>query len=122
AVLAFDLPISIKRPKGCPKGWSSVRDLDGRVIVGSVTSRDDEFGYRAVSGAKEHALTVEQMPEHDHRFFGSVVGGEHDIQFMSVGKGNHKLIPKWTSTKSAGKGEPFTNMPPYMALFFCKKD
>ena len=115
AVVAFDLST------GCPNGWSPIRDLNGRVIVGAHKDRAAEFGYRAIGGAKEHALTVEQMPEHVHRFFGNV-GGEHDIQFVSAGKGTTRLKPERTWTKSAGKGEPFTNMPPYMALFFCKQD
>lgn len=116
AVMAFDLA------NGCPDEWSLISDFEGRVIVGAHKDRAAEFGYRAIGGEEKHRLTVEQMPKHQHAFIGGVGGGEHDIQFKSAGKGIAKLKPGQTVTISAGKGEPFTNMPPYMALFFCKKD
>ena len=66
AVIAFDLPISADTPEGCPVGWSPLTDLVGTMIVGADTARSNEFGYRAIGGEKEHALTEDELAAHTH--------------------------------------------------------
>lgn len=130
AVMAFDLP------NGCPLGWKSFKEARARVIVGvgdpSRTARKlgfdingrplTELAYRQHGGEEKHRLTIEELPRHDH-------GTRYALSGRSLGwgPGSHP-IP--TSTRraesqkdwSAGRNIPHNNMPPFIALYYCKKN
>ena len=110
AVIAFDLA------DGCPSGWSPIPDLDRRVIVGAVTTRNAEFGYRAIGGEKEHTLTIEEMPRHTHAYIETILPEEGTGQGGLLGN----IVREERNSKPAGKSQPHNNMPPFIALYFCK--
>ena len=132
AVVAFDLPT------GCPGGWSQMQDLDGRVIVGAQAVRTAAFGYRAIGGEEKVTLTVAQMPKHQHmnsrRYAMLFANGDETIDLSSLPvRKIDKQARKYTdmrqsdkneyyNTKFMGDGKQHNNMPPYLALYFCKKD
>lgn len=130
AVMAFDLP------NGCPEGWSRFDEGSGRMIVG-VGKRvgiDGSFRLLADSngsvyqtgGAENHTLTVPEMPSHSHDFLGNKVlrGGNHGIGTdLAVGDGaNYGNWAPSGSISNAGLSAPHNNMPPYIALYFCRKE
>ena len=126
AVVAFD------REDGCPSGWSEYRDADGRFIVG--TGRHsvhdaygnvlDELEFGAEGGERTHRLKVKEMPEHHHRhWFSNGAGSDDapDADFRPHESGGRDYAQR-RDTTATGDNKPHNNMPPYIALRFCRLD
>lgn len=141
AVVAFD------RPGRCPSGWSNFDEATSRVIVGAYFDRgaavveaptEDENGeklsarhYRMWGGEENHELTVPEMPKHQHvveglRTLGPATGDRNsDIPtaVLTETKGWHGVYSDAKTTNDVPEtGHPHNNMPPYIALYFCKKE
>ncbi len=126
-------------------GWSTYTPATARVIVGA----GDEFhpkhrewlmqlstggfeprelpDYRAESGGGELevTLTEAEMPRHSHGHQDSF--WDTDTQpppkaSLAGGTWGYEISTADKSTLPAGRGQPHNNMPPYIALYFCKKD
>lgn len=130
AVMAFD------RPDGCPSGWVDLAEVEpdlfvGRTIVsqGSAPGREAR-GFRDVGGTEAHTLTNEEMPAHRHDSgnvteLGPATGnGRLDIPNadMNGGPGWYGVSATSKPTTAVGGNQPHNNMPPYIALYFCKKE
>lgn len=114
AVVAFN------RAGGCPPGWSEVRELAGRFILGA----GDGYRYNEIGGEVEVFLTIDDMPAHahstvtpDYSFTVNAVGGNRRM-LDEAGTGS-SMVESDTHTASTGGGAPHNNMPPYIALFWC---
>lgn len=114
----------------CPKGWISFK-VPGHVIVGA--GADSPYRFRDQGGEAKHTLTVGEMPSHEHHV--------RDFEWgHTVNKDDSQVKPRidvddghpWEDrpgnplfgrlvTDAKGKGEAHNNMPPYIALYFCKK-
>lgn len=87
-------------------------------------------------GAEKHTLTEQQMPSHTHELLSPK--NEHrllDYLALYQGDGMHDWLwarhnpeaiynineNSWPELSVEGGGEPHNNMPPYVALYFCKK-
>ena len=97
----------------CPVGWSVYSAGVGRMIVGAGGGR----GLGAMGGAETHTLTVAEMPSHSHETPRSA-NSVNDNHLRGEGD-NQRAGPR---TSPAGGGQPHNNMPPYVALTFCRKD
>lgn len=130
AVLAFD------DPNGCPAGWTPYTRADGRVIIGVTTGKSplSQRFYGEEGGAEGVTLNEAEMPAHAHGLslsLGEGLGNSgQDWQLMwydsTAGKVAN-LVASNTArdgapTPLAGDGQPHENMPPFIALFYCKKD
>ena len=131
AVMAFDLP------NGCPMGWKTFEEATSRVIVGAYADRaagnitaptEDENGnalsarhYRNWGGTEKHKLEISELPSHDHAYIDRYVVSRGDAEMMTDGP-----IRGWRdherTTKQKGGNIPHNNMPPYIALHYCKKE
>ena len=124
AVLPRDTVIAFAGQE-CPTGWVTYEEAQGRFISGVNTDRrhgltNHRFG--EISGEEKHILTAEEMPSHTH-------GPEHEywfhagvrkVKFDQAQAGfKHGLVK--ASIGEAGGSQPHNNMPPYIALNFCKK-
>lgn len=135
--------VAFARKSECPDGWSPYLQGAGRVIVGVGAGNFDRFGNSLTSrkfeepgGGEAVTLTEPQMPGHDHRVgikmavnpdanhgWGVInsrqnSGARHlDRVFTKSGTEPHML-----EVGSTGSSQPHNNMPPYIALYFCKKD
>ena len=143
AVVAFDFDIKIS--SGCPKGWNFFEPAGGRVIVGagdhqnkwfrsetgevvSITIyptyvQDIRAGFsetassRATGGEERVTLTVAEMPSHSHDL---PVNSDPSAQGLKWQNGYNKKTGM--STSEAGDSQPHNNMPPYISLYYCKKN
>lgn len=112
----------------CPDGWSPLADVRGRVILGAGghTNRDEsgkklrEYEHADNGGEETHALTVPEMPAHSHVIS---KGGTDTAILGTAGAswGVRKTNGPETSELEGG-GNAHNNMPPYIALYYCKKD
>jgi len=136
AVLAFD---SVNG-EACPSGWSIFDPAIGRMILGAGSTvnglpPNNQRAFRpawsdnpetAVGGEERVALATSEIPEHRHN---TVTRGGY-----TRGQGDQGDAVYWVSDdergatlgvlamKEAAKGAAHNNMPPYIALYFCKKD
>ena len=120
AVVAFDLP------NGCPDGWTEFADAAGRTIIGQGSGMDDGNGkpltgrkYRGHGGEEKVKLTVAEMPTHGHS--GVTAVGSYNAAHLAT-QDSQNLPQARGSIGASGSSKPHNNMPPYIALYFCKKD
>ncbi len=128
-IAAFDLS------GGCPNGWSPFAEGQGRMIVGASFGIDDNLfrdeeltqrKYRDHGGEEEVTLTVRQMPQHTHKLTGHMakdnqIGGSNHFYDIR-GEAPRRNDDVGLIVSSTGGSQPHNNMPPYIALYFCKKD
>jgi hypothetical protein len=133
AVVAFD------RPQGCPTGWTQFEEGSGRMIVG-VDGKKYRLPYEAgepvymMGGAEMHTLTEAEMPGHTHRISTDIgvdvhngLGGSKEDFGITKAFTDQPYKTRWTTVlddtlEITGGNEAHNNMPPYIALYFCKKD
>lgn len=132
AVVAFDR--GQRNGGACPSGWSLFESAGGRMIVGAGTNTNkDQNGSdlrdypsladdpeKAVGGQEKVKLKVSEMPKHSHIFTFS--DGTNSPRHVDNSHDEFGLKNSTENTSVAGEGQPHDNMPPYVALYFCKKD
>jgi hypothetical protein len=125
AVMAFDLPI------GCPAGWSVFEQAAGRTVIGTATAQQASansviaHGYRDNGGHETHKLTEAELPPLKFSF--NVNAAENNSAGDKFNVGGREFVavlksPTTINLNTAGKGDAVPTMPPYVALFYCKKD
>jgi hypothetical protein len=105
-----------------PAGWVEHTALSGRMPIGKNTADADfssTIGTLATGGSKTKALSVEEMPEHDHaignsrRNTGGGSGGDENHPTSFAGTRNH-------ITDKKGGGQAFSIMNPYRVVDFIR--
>jgi len=121
AVVAF---YADKGQQACPDEWSLYVEAKDRMIVGAGAL----YQYPGETGGEEQVtLTETQMPSHKHSFSGTEVitggWGEQAVRPVAVGgtQASGRYTPQGAISQTGG-GKSHPNMPPYIALYFCKKD
>ena len=138
-IAAFVLP-------SCPGGWSSFKEAGGRFIVGAGehleggnkdqinrTLSTYEISYvqgepkYQTGGEEKHQLIEDEMPEHNHSL-GRFRGEQNDfLAGSTAGFGiasnfnNRVEVAESKAISDTGKSQAHNNMPPYIALYFCRK-
>lgn len=130
AVIAFD------SANGCPNGWTEFSDAAGRTIIGQGSGMVDENGkslsarkHRQHGGEEKVTLNVAQLPEKRLRvlfekppyFIGLNNSQDPGYTLRHGGAGSGQGYSEFL-TEPLGEGQPHNNMPPYVALYFCKKE
>lgn len=143
AVIAYD------REAGCPTGWVPFEKGKARVIVGAGEKfmpgfdkgSDGNFltkrGHLEYGGAEHHTLMVDEITEHEHEYAEktngflmhtipgtNLPGGSLLLAISTNGEGRNSLIVEKSGgiVGRDGPAKPHNNMPPYIALYFCKKE
>lgn len=114
AVVAFD--------SECSDGWQEYRLGAGKFLLGAGKGKK----LHDVGGEENHTLTEEEMPNHNHKngpgqYLVRVTGGDTVLSNTDNSPGEIN-IRHGNVIREAGGGKPHNNMPPYIALHFCKKD
>lgn len=111
AVVAFD--------GACPDGWDPYQIAGGRFVVGAGDHPNGGTTHKpgATGGEEMHTLKIEELPSHSHPYssLSSVVGG------CGLEGCNSQLQKNDIQTGAIGEGKPHNNMPPYIALTYCKR-
>lgn len=138
AVVAFD------RSDGCPVGWTDYKEARGRTIIGATDHEGDPGNQPARSlgeslGNASVTLDDNNIPRHFHTsprvqdvpteneaFLFSVDRDSDEGRFLQLADSGSLKVVTRGRTSFAGaettRTEPFDNMPPYVALYFCKKE
>lgn len=116
----------------CPdKGWSPYTKAEGRFILGVGKGPLESFvGLETPGGQQKITLTTEEMPKHKHDLTSSVVTAHEGGEYITINRGPPQLERRKYSDASpgrdiaehAGNNKAHDNMPPYIALYFCRKD
>jgi len=132
AIVAFD------GEAACPPGWADLgkeqtERFSGRVLVvagpGTSVKSDDETGSKAVTsprsvgeqgGSELVKLEVEHLASHSHTQIWGQTSGELGAGYVgnSIESYNGKRFQNTTNT---GGNAPHQNMPPFIALRYCRK-
>lgn len=135
AVVAFD-DTSLREDE-CLPGWTPFEPGHGRTIIGAGTGEGlARREFRDKGGVEKHALIVEELAPHGHElkarfaFMNASGGTVLTVENFAVGRVEKGLGKKnqlsdsssFTETKPTGQGKPHENMPPFIALFYCRKD
>lgn len=98
----------------------NVPNLKGRVPIGRDPDDDDLWILGSNGGEKEHTLTVDEMPSHNH--------GIGVLTRIGAEGGNKNFVGgsdrTYTSTDiidAEGGGQPHNNLPPYVILNYIIK-
>ena len=124
--LPIDAVVAFDRADDCPSGWRQYGKASGRFIVG--TASDLRTG--DIGGSREHVLTVEEIPAHDHDVPWYQAGGSRLENPSSLDDDPRRLLDgfRWNrnsrrlSVEERGLGQPHNNMPPFLALQYCTPD
>lgn len=98
--------------------WEKVSQ--GRIPIGLDTSDIDFNTIGKTGGEKEHTLTINEMPNHNHKTiaYGQAASGE--TLASANGLGGNKEGADFNISKTGG-GQAHNNMPPYIVMAFWKR-
>ena len=112
---------SYKRCSSLPGSWLEVVEARGRVILGANPQGSNGFSARGVEttgGAERVQLSEAEMPAHNHN--GALMIKDGTLFGMNNEHRYHNSGAPTTLHKS-GRNAAHENMPPYIALYWCKK-
>ena len=128
AIVAFaDAPDGAMK-RSCndlPGDWENFTFADGRFILGAGILGDRTYMSGSKSGSPEVALTKEHIPAHDHEVDANLLlwkNGSGPKLGPSVSSAN--IVDNDLKVKVKNNelpGDAHDNMPPYIALTWCKK-
>ncbi len=148
--LSYQIELAIPREaivaftKPCEEldGWEDYSDSAGKFLLGAgrgvlrprgphkPSSELSEIQLSEVKagdqgGEEAHILTTNEMPEHNHdsgsgKYLVTITGNLTKENTDSKG-GNEINIKDGVKIRAVGKGMPHNNMPPYVALYFCRR-
>lgn len=111
--------------EGCPEGWIRFKEAEGRFILGAnARSQSDNSGKYYVSlqdGEERVALTVSELPSHSHLLPTDGAANGNAQSLVHSANNDEGIGPGSSKTDVTGGNQPHNNMPPYIALYYCKK-
>lgn len=136
AVLAFDRS---EKNGACPRGWTLFHEAGGRAIIGAGEHRNSGVSNypsysdnpnTSIGGLETVTLSPAQLPPHEHNLGeyagGSVnqgIGGGPYTYLFPHGSLGEAALGHYRSADSDGLlASPVNNMPPFIALYFCRRE
>nr|DAP90137.1 MAG TPA: Baseplate structural protein [Bacteriophage sp.] len=93
----------------------------GRIPVG-INIEDEDFNLAGKTGGeKEHTLTVNEMPSHNHGFYFDDENGTAGQKDVFTYKGYLKSRIIDTAIATSGRNKAHNNMPPYITCYMWKR-
>lgn len=112
-----------------PSGWvlcngqNGTPDLRDKFVLGA----GNNYTVGDTGGEKEHALTIDEMPSHNHSLYDSYYASTLSLTLVDVGSGSSTAVGEGDygrseiTTKDVGDGLAHNNMPPYYTLCYIMK-
>ena len=125
---AADLPVGavliLDSATGCPSGWKDMgTNWRGRSVVAAVRNANDIYAFGRTGGAEKHTLTGAEIPSHHHNLSLNTKSYKFDQFGSKFIRFNVTTGGKTAAGQSKDEtAKPHNNMPPYIALYFCKKE
>ena len=124
AVVAFDT-------ENCPPGWTEYQEANGRFVVGvGFDSQHNKYGNAvedktlgATGGSDQVKLEIDHLPSHFHENptrGNDDRGQEIEWALQATGRGQYGG-PHSRPTQTTGNDMPYDNMPPFVALQYCRR-
>ena len=114
AVLAFDNP-------KCPTGWDPLPAAQGRFVIGAGANGAEEYKVGQQGGADKVKLEIANLPSHSHAAVKpdtmGAGGGDRNFAHPLPSSLNKEPV----QTGKEGGDQPFSIMPPWYALTYCRK-
>jgi len=111
--------------EGCPVGWIRFKEAEGRFLIGADSRSNNGSGkywVRRQDGEEKVKLKPNEIPSHSHQLPTDGAQEKNDQQSLTnSGQSDEGIGPKSLLSGSFGGQEAHNNMPPYVALYFCKK-
>ena len=103
-------------------GWHPYGIMAGHFPLATGRGQDDRgetitFNLGMTGGEYQHQLSIDEMPEHAHRYLDRYNRGVRGDYGDDEPTEHHNDF--WRTTKPRGRNHPHNNMPPYLALNFC---
>jgi len=123
--------------RGCPEGWTDVATSEPEVFAGrfpvaaGVGIPEEVPRHRDLGGTAQVQLSPSDLPPHAHDLplrFARVPGVETDRAGSGLITGSARdqlAVPARTGrerTGTSGMGTPVENRPPFVALYWCRRD
>ena len=103
-------------------GFTWERELIGMTPIGLDVNDNDFNTIGKTGGEKEHKLTIEEMPSHNHAIKKQVDNNSGNS--VSVGSGSSNLYYQSgdnVTTNSTGGNQPHNNLQPYQVVAYWKR-
>ena len=97
--------------------WERIEDV-------FLLASGSQFPAGSVGGEINHTLTVDELPEHTHRYKRHSLNrddAEPETGQDAYGVSNKTLEERMGTSESTGGGQPHNNMPPYLAVYVWKR-
>lgn len=100
--------------------WTQIKDT-------FLLASGDTYKAGSTGGEASHALTVEEMPSHNHKFAYEESSASNTQSRIAIPSSNLSVgSKKWRTTSSdlileTGGGQAHNNMPPYLAVYVWKR-
>lgn len=104
-------------------GFTWQRCLVGKFPVGYDSSDTDFNTIGKTGGEKEHTLTLNQIPEHNHELYGALSSsssGTRRINTLNATYSQMGLIAN-DCMQEVGGGQPHNNLPPYEVVAYWRR-
>jgi hypothetical protein len=113
----------------CPDGWKWFTPASGRFIVGAGPEINKDvngldltvYGPGTIGGMENQTLSVNQLPPQSIKISGLASVSRVD-RFNAGGKDYPVVGVSSGTIDTGGAGAPISNMPPYLALYYCVKE
>lgn len=102
-------------------GFTWERIAEGKFPVGYNPNDADYNQIGATGGEKEHTLTIDEMPSHQHELSLANYGSEKVSAVVWSNQNSQKFAYAFDMINSKGGDQPHENRPPYIVMAFWKR-
>ena len=93
---------------------------NGRTLVGVDTSQTEFNSVEKTGGEKEHTLTINEMPEHDHNLIHSILTAADNQTPITSYSGSTTTAHYYVASPNGGD-QPHNNLQPYITVYMWKR-
>lgn len=114
--------IPFHRDAGCPEGWTDMGSVwRGKALVAAVKD-SNQYGPGQTGGSATHKIELSDLPKLNDVLHRASGGVDYILTTKNKNLENPKILYSETNFGKPAAERRHNNMPPYIALYFCKKN